>query len=573
MSNTGIQRPDQGNGITLTNETTAKNITNYINFKINEYTKRNFKDKSLWESYQEDFNNFKVQTFKDAHRSAIKELKQLLRRNGVWVFNKKSKSVPQVLYNVAHKDDPTEQSDKEIKLFINNEGPFNSYIINRRLESRPSTPLMSSATPASAASNNLTTAEPPSPTNASNTQPTEAKATTNYGRDLATLAKMYTEESKYSKEDDNFNRKLTIFNDLYNRVNIPQEAKIKGFPTMLHGITLNFYYRNKATYVTFDGICNAIRNHFEGPEYKRRVLTKWNAITLKTVMIKSEGKSTEDCLQLLLNNLRHLQHGLDANLRNDDFLHNKLIVACQDVAACQAAYSNPPATLTGLMNSLRSSIITYEKIKGIGQPANVFLQPTEQSANVFFTDRRYHRSTSRPNSSNNRYGNNARTCFVCKKGDYQSTRHTKEERDEAREGFKRRVHQYLADNNIDDNFNKDITAIAFNTSTPTTVLTTTSGNFFYNNYGVEHFITSNRPIPIKTAKNIVTSINNNAFIHGLTGSTEPSGTEPSNTESGTARCGDKVNTKNLTLNIDFLNCHFNDNGQDSALQPIFSYGL
>ena len=75
MSDTGIQRPRQGNGITLTNETTAEDITNYINFKIKEYTKRNFKDKSLQELYQEDFDNFKVQTFKDANRSVTKELK------------------------------------------------------------------------------------------------------------------------------------------------------------------------------------------------------------------------------------------------------------------------------------------------------------------------------------------------------------------------------------------------------------------------------------------------------------------------------------------------------------------
>jgi len=65
---------------------------------------------------------------------------------------------------------------------------------------------------------------------------------------------------------------------------------------MLYSIALDFYYENKATYTTFDGICNAIRNYFEGLEYKRGVLIKWNAITLKTVMIKSEGKSIEDCL-------------------------------------------------------------------------------------------------------------------------------------------------------------------------------------------------------------------------------------------------------------------------------------
>ena len=83
-------------------------------------------------------------------------------------------------------------------------------------------------------------------------------------------------------------------------------AKIKAFPTILYGITLNFYYRNKATYITFNSIYNAIRNHFKGLEYKRRVLIKWNAITFKIVIVKSKGKSTKDCLQLLLNNLRHL---------------------------------------------------------------------------------------------------------------------------------------------------------------------------------------------------------------------------------------------------------------------------
>ena len=68
-------------------------------------------------------------------------------------------------------------------------------------------------------------------------------------------------------------------------------------------------------------------------------------------------------------------------------------------------------------------------------------------------------------------------------------------------------------------------------------------------------MTSNRPILIKTAKNIITFINNNTFVHSLTGSTEPSSIEPS-----TARRSNKVNTENLTVDIDFLDCHFDDNG-------------
>ena len=65
---------------------------------------------------------------------------------------------------------------------------------------------------------------------------------------------------------------------------------------MLYSIALNFYYKNKVIYTTFNSICNTVRNYFKGLEYKRGILTKWNAITLKTVIIKSKGKSIEDCL-------------------------------------------------------------------------------------------------------------------------------------------------------------------------------------------------------------------------------------------------------------------------------------
>jgi len=151
------------------------------------------------------------------------------------------------------------------------------------------------------------------------------------------------------------------------------------------------------------------------------------------------------------------------------------------------------------------------------------------------------------------------------------------------------------DNNINDNFDKDITAIALNTLTLTAVLTTTSSNFFYDDYGVKYFITLNGLILIKTAKNIVTSINNNAFTYSLTSSIEPSGTEPSiarrgnvsnkssndKGKSATYFCDDNnddnnppnllefivninldelVNIENLTVNINFLNYYFNNDG-------------
>jgi hypothetical protein len=82
-------------------------------------------------------------------------------------------------------------------------------------------------------------------------------------------------------------------------------------------------------------------------------------------------------------------------------------------------------------------------------------------------------------------------------------------------------------------------------------------------------MTLNRLILIETVKNIVISINNNAFVYSLTSNIEPSGTEPSTVRSNNKGKSttyfyndnnDNVNIKNLTVDIDFLNCHFNDDG-------------
>ena len=124
-----------------------------------------------------------------------------------------------------------EQSDIKIKLFISTKGLFNLYIINYYLKSRLLTPALAILNDFFLTAKlplfiNVT--GPPlfinataPPINTLNTQLIETKVTTiNYGRDLVTLAKMYTEESKYSKKDNNFNYKLIIFNNLYNRVDI-----------------------------------------------------------------------------------------------------------------------------------------------------------------------------------------------------------------------------------------------------------------------------------------------------------------------------------------------------------------
>jgi hypothetical protein len=76
-------------------------------------------------------------------------------------------------------------------------------------------------------------------------------------------------------------------------------------------------------------------------------------------MSKAENKekSLNECFQLLIQEIRHLQHDLESTLRIDNFIHNKLINACSKVSACQYACFKPSETLTELINDLKSSIM------------------------------------------------------------------------------------------------------------------------------------------------------------------------------------------------------------------------
>jgi hypothetical protein len=265
-----------------------------------------------------------------------------------------------------------------------------------------------------------------------------------YDRELINLTKLYSDDAKYSEENDNFSFKLIMFNDMCDRVDVLNEAKLKVFSIMLKRLALNYYYSNvinsKAS-LTFDDVCVSITSYFEDAEYRRSILNKWNNITLKTMMSFNESKSMNECLQLLIKELRHLQHELESTLRIDDFIHNKLVNACQKISACQYACFKSSEILTELINDLKSSIIIYQK---------------SHSIEIFFIDRRYHRNfQSRINQNRENRGfqdreqnreyqdrrNQRRTgkkCFVCQREECWSTKHTRDEREDAKRKFKNR---------------------------------------------------------------------------------------------------------------------------------------
>jgi hypothetical protein len=227
------------------------------------------------------------------------------------------------------------------------------------------------------------------------------------------------------------------------RADVSQLAKLKAFSTMLKDLTLDYYYSNTSidTLIIFDEVCFSMRNYFEDAEYRRDILFKWNNLILKSMMTSNENKSVEECLQLLIKQLRHLQHDLNSKLRSKKLIHNKLINACQNVFAYQYACFKFSDSLIDLINDLKSLIIIYQK-------TNLIIETFE----AFFIDKRYHKNFSPQINQNRRFQNRSkRKCFVCQKEECWFTKHSKDEREIVKQKFKnhffnqmnKRIDQYI----------------------------------------------------------------------------------------------------------------------------------
>jgi hypothetical protein len=311
------------------------------------------------------------------------------------------------------------------------------------------------------------------------------------------------------------------------RADVPQSAKLKAFPTMLKGLALDYYYSNMSTGtpITFDEVCFSMRNYFEGAEYRRSILSKWNNLTLKSVMTSNEGKSAEECLQLLIKQLRHLQHGLDPELRSEKFIHNKLINACQNVSACQYACFKPSDSLADLINDLRSSIVTYQKANS-----------TTETFEAFFTDRRYHKNISprtgnfSPRTNQNRrYPYPSRKkCFVCQKEGCWSTKHSKDEREIVKQKFKnrfsnqvnKRIDQYISEyegTNPSSSYSEDDSDTDLTDEMEALIVNLPALPPIPDNpSNVETFITSFGPVENANAEIMTTNLANRSLSHFLT---------------------------------------------------------
>ena len=63
--------------------------------------------------------------------------------------------------------------------------------------------------------------------------------TLRWGKEIFNIVKIYIKELKYNSINNSFNYKLTIFYNIYNQLDVPQEVYNKALLIILIGLALN----------------------------------------------------------------------------------------------------------------------------------------------------------------------------------------------------------------------------------------------------------------------------------------------------------------------------------------------
>ena len=135
---------------------------------------------------------------------------------------------------------------------------------------------------------------------------TAPASTLGYKKELVNAAKLYTDDQKYSGISGNFNFKLIIFYNIYNRADVSPNAYLKALPLILMGLALNHYYNGRLAILMFNKAYQQLHGFFKGPRSERQTLSKQNKISLTEIMSKNIGKLTNNYLQILVNKLFQL---------------------------------------------------------------------------------------------------------------------------------------------------------------------------------------------------------------------------------------------------------------------------
>lgn len=100
---------------------------------LKEWEELDFRDLSLWEAFQEEFEDFTDENFKLATITHLRKLRDFQRRRGVWILKQSRTSIAKSLHNTLLEEEATPWTEEEVKRCYDNE-KFSSNLIDSLFE-------------------------------------------------------------------------------------------------------------------------------------------------------------------------------------------------------------------------------------------------------------------------------------------------------------------------------------------------------------------------------------------------------------------------------------------------------
>jgi hypothetical protein len=251
-------------------------------------------------------------------------------------------------------------------------------------------------------------------------------------RRLDSLTKSYQESDKFSgREYDFLLTKVNLFIDKCQRIDYPRDQLARAVPVMLTGPAYRYYLHNLANKgKSYNDLIHALQKRYETEAIRDRYLREWESLDLAAIVNQHRDKRLSSCLEILTEKIQLLHQGLfrpgDAGFNS---MRDKLKIAASKTPACKVPLMKPAKTFEDLAAELQQAIAVHEEMK-------------PQQADTFYTDRAFKRGGR--NTSNfdqkGQFQNHQKKCYVCREPGCWSTKHSDQERSQARISWLQKKH-------------------------------------------------------------------------------------------------------------------------------------
>lgn len=131
---------------------------------------------------------------------------------------------------------------------------------------------------------------------------------------------------------DNYDRKLSIFNERCEKSGISDDGRQKALSIRLCVPDLLYYLDVlKPKGLELEGLSNSMKKRFQTAGRTRALLREWEGISLRAIMETNSDKDPGQCLELLIKRLSDIEVSLRGAYQNDTIMRDKLLNSVRDV--------------------------------------------------------------------------------------------------------------------------------------------------------------------------------------------------------------------------------------------------